>query len=312
MIPIPGENDWDFGPVFDLIRSLSISGGENAHQNKAIGDTDTVPPEQAKCTPAIQLHKQEITQLGDFNKVWQFLGQPLDLPPPEIGAGSSPDSVDVWDGQTTSTRPTLKAVRWQDDLECTSHADVDEKNGVTDLSNLTKQQRKKARRKQRQQERQALAAQPTNTKALLSGSEDESGKDAQEYKSLDRSGVIYRILHGSSPPINPGRLRSGKPFRIQDPHDARAMPAAPSSSARPIVQIFKPVDESSLEVAAAKKQKLMSMLNERFLEDRLYLNNLSFTLIAANRTVAAAEGIHVFVDASNVRCNSPHLPFIRR
>lgn len=305
MIPTPGEDDWDFGPVFDLIRSLSISGGDHAHQKKVYSGIHSDRPEQATYTAAFHVEDPDKRQLGDFDKIWQYLDQPLDLPPPKFATGPLPAFVDAWDGQTANQQRTLKVVRWQDDIESANLADSNEKirneNGsILDLSNLTKQQRKKARRKQRQEERVALAAQATNENPLLSGSEDESGKEVQEQKIPDRSGVIYQLLHGTPPPNSTGRLRSGKPFRSQDPDDAGALPAGASSSAKQVLQILKPVGETALEVAAARKKKLMSMLNEMFIDDRQYLSNISFAQNMANSMVAAAEGIHIFVDASNI------------
>lgn len=310
MIPIAGEDDWDFGPVFDLIRSLSISGGENTHQKKTSSDTDSDLPEHATYTAVAKVHDQGKTQLGDFDKIWQYLGQPLDLPPPTIATGPLPDFIDVWewDGHTANEQRTLKVVRWQDDVECANLADNDEGESILDLSKLTKQQRKKARRKQRQAERGALSAQPTNRKFLPSGSEDDSAKEVQVEKIVDRSAVIYQFLHGTPPPISTGRLRSGKLFRTQDPSDAGTLPALASYPAKQVLQILKPVKESALEDAAAKKKKLMSMLNENFIDDRQYLSNLSFTQNVSNSIDAAAEGIHVFVDASNVRCDNSSLP----
>ena len=300
MISRPGTDDWDFGPVFELIHSLSLGNGEHGHREKSSNDPDSDPPEQATYTTAARTHDQE-TQLGDFDIIWQYLGQPRDLPAPTVTTGPLPSFVDVRDGQPASEQRAVKAVRWHDDIDCANLADNDENKGALDLSNLTKQQRKKARRKQRHEEQEALAAQSVNGKSLPSGSEDESGKDLQELKIADRAGVIYQLLHGTPPPPGTGRLRSGKPFRGQDPNDSGALPAAASSSANQIVQILKPVRDNTLEVAAAKKKKLMSMLNESFIDDRQYLCNLSFTRIVANGTDAAAEGIHVFIDASNVR-----------
>ena len=306
MVPIPGDNDWGFGPVFDLIHSLSISDGEHTHQKKVLSDTDPDPPEPAAYTATIQAHDQEAAQLGDFDKIWHYLGQPLDLPPPVIATGSSPDFIDVWDGQTASEQPTLKVVRWQDG------ADNDENNGIPDLSNLTKQQRKKARRKQRLQDREALASQPTNEKNLPSSSDDETGKDVQKQKSLDRIGVIYHLLHGIPPTPATGRLRSGKLFREQDPNDAEVLPTAAQPSVKKVLQILQPVRESALEVAAAKKKKLISLLHDNFVDDRQYLNDLSFTQNSTSSMDAAAEGLHVFVDASNVCYNKSDLLYSRR
>lgn len=309
MIPISGEDDWDFRPVFDLIRSLSISGGDFAYQKRNSSDTDSDLPVQATFTASARVHDQGKTQLGDFGKIWQYLGQPLDLPPPTIPTGPFPDCIDVWDGQTASEPRTLKVVRWQDDTEYENLADNDENNSISDLSKLNKLQRKKERRKQRKEERATLAAQRTNRQALPSGSEDESVKYVQEERTLARSDVIYRFLHGTPLPIGTGRLRSGKLFRNQDPEDAGALPAPASSSAKQVLQILKPV-ESALENAVAKKKKLISILNERFIDDRQYLSNLSFTQNLTNSTDAAAEGIHVFVDASNVCCKNPSCQYL--
>ena len=299
MISRSGEDDWDFGPVFDLIHTLSFNSGEYTHQKTISSDTDSDRPERATYTTAPAAHEQE-TQLGDFNRIWEYLGQPLDPPAPKITTRPLPSLSEVWNGQAAREQRRLKVVRWQDDVECANLADNDENNGITDLSKLNKQQRKKARRKQRHEEQEALATQLTNRKALLSGSEDESGKDVQEPKTPDRSGVIYQILHGTSPPDGAGRLRSGKLFRKQDADNAGVLPAVALPSAKQIIQILEPLRESTLEVAAAKKKKLVSMLNEKFMDDRQYLNNLSFTTNITSSADAALDGIHVFVDASNV------------
>ena len=312
MIPVPGEDDWDFGPVFDLIRSLSISSGDTTHQKKKSGDTGSNPPGRTTNPAAASVPDQSQTQLGNFDKIWQYLGQPLHLPPPTITTGSSSDFIDVWDGQTASEPRTFKVVRWQDDVDCANLADNDENNGITGLSRLTKQQRKKARRKQRQAERANLAAQSTNTVALQSGSEEDSLEDVQEEKTPDRSAIIYQILHGTAPPIGTGRLRSGKIFRNLDSEDARTLTASASPSVKQVLHILKPVRESALESAAAKKKNLIAMLNERFIDDRQYLSNFSFVQSVVENKYAAAEGVHVFVDASNVRWNNSGLPLSRR
>ena len=300
MIPVPGEDNWDFGPVFDLIRSLSISCGDIVRPKRTSSDTNPDQPEQATYTAAASVHDQGQTQLGDFDKIWQYLGQPLNLPPPTVATGPLPDFIDVWDAQTANEPRVLKVVRWQDDLECANLADHDENSSIRDLSNLTKHQRKKARRKQRRDERASLIAQSTNKASLQSGSEDESVKDVPGKKLIDRSAVVYEIIHGAPPPISTGRLRSGKLFRSQDPEEARTLPAPTTPPAQQVSQVFKPLGENALEDAAAKKKKLMSMLNENFIDDRQYLSNLSFAQDVANSTYAAAEGIHVFIDASNV------------
>lgn len=299
MISRTGEDDWDFGPVFDLIHALSINNGEHTYQKTISSDTDSDPPEQPTNTAAAKAYEGE-SQLGNFDKIWQYLGQPLDLPGPTVTTGPLSSLINIWDGHAATEQRRLKVVRWQDDVECANLADNDENNGITDLSRLNKQQRKKARRKQRHEEREALAAKHTDRKGLPIGSEDESGKDVQEPKTPDRSGVIYQILHGTPPPDGAGRLRSGKLFRIQDADDVGALPTATSPSTKQVMQILKPARENTLEVAAAKKKKLVSMLKEKFVDDRQYLSNMSFTTNISNSIDIAPEGIHVFVDASNI------------
>ena len=311
MISTPVEDDWDFGPVFDLIHSLSISPDEHEYRKTAFSDGGSDPPEEATYNATAKVHNQDRTQLGDFNKIWEFLGQPLNLPAPTITTGPLPGLIDVWDGQTASEQPIPKAVRWQDDVDCANLADNDENDAMPDLSSLTKLQRKKVRRKQRREERQALATHSRDKKGLPSGSEDDSEKDVQAQRIPDRSSVIYQFLYGVPPPSDTGRLRSGKLFRIQDSGDTGGVSGVASPSAKQITRILEPVRETALEVAAAKKKKLLSMLNETFIDDRQYLSNLSFTQNTANNTNAATEGIHVFVDASNVYCDHSDLPLPR-
>lgn len=63
-----------------------------------------------------------------------------------------------------------------------------------------------------------------------------------------------------------------------------------------------PPRESAYAAAAAKKARLMTMLNETFIAERPYLSNISFIQQVSNTNITG-EGIHVFVDASNVGLN---------
>lgn len=290
MSPRPCRDDWDFSPVIDLIYSLST--GEEAYTQ--IRKTECF-------SKNISDNENEIVhdaQLGNFDSIWQYLGQPLDLLPPNIPPVSEVKPFTCLESNGVEEHFALKEVRWRDEIEGADLADNDEKEDPFDLSGLTKAQRKKARRKQRQQDRAEVSA---NGRAPYSGSEDESGKEIQLAKTSDRQAIIYEILHGTSnPTTTTGRLRSGKVFRSDVLGDSGALAVASPPSSKQSIQILKPQRESSFAIAAAKKTKLMAMLTETFIDERQYLSDVSFIPSVSINTENAGEGIHVFVDASNV------------
>ncbi len=167
--------------------------------------------------------------------------------------------------------PGTKEVRWRDEINGADLADDDEDDGKS-LSGLTKTQRKKARRKQRHKEE---ANGFRNGKIIATSDENESEPEPRKLQTPDRKAVISQILHGE-------RIRVLKrPAEEKSKHQAAAK-------------------ESARAVAAAKKEKLMTMLKERYIEERPYLSNLSLIQHPDTGASNTNEGIHIFVDASNV------------
>ena len=140
---------WDFSHVFDLVNSLS-------HSNEHKDDWAVKPV--ALHDAAVEQHDfaantQLPPQLGDFGKVWQYLGTPT----PATAEQSLPAKIDYASDGATYVKPktpikSKKGVQWQDppSAEETETADNVTDGSVTpETPSLTKQQRKKRNRKAR-------------------------------------------------------------------------------------------------------------------------------------------------------------------
>lgn len=302
MISRPREDDWDLTPVIDLIYSLSI-GEEVCNDFKPILSPSNGLQEEYGSIARKDGFSQE-SQLGNFDKIWQHLGQPLDLLPPIASSESESASDECFEANGATEQSTPKEVRWRDEVERAEIADNDDSHDPYDLSGLTKAQRKKARRKQRRTE----LAQPLPCgRATSSDSEDSSTKDVAALQTPNRQAVIYEILHGTTTPETAtGRLRSGKSFRFDVLSDNGISAVASSPLANKAIQVLKPQKENQFAATAAKKARLIAMLIQGFVDERQYLNNISPLRQADPDPDVMGKGVHVFVDASNVCLESIH------
>lgn len=296
-----GEDDWDLTPAIDLIYSLSSNNEYCSETTPWISNTN--PEEQ----DAID-RPEHGAQLGNFDKIWQYLGQPLNVPPPTVPTEPSGEFIEILKTTSNSAQLALKGVKWRDELEGGDLADNDDIDDTPDFSGLTKEQRKKARRKLR---REAEAARVANRKNVASGSENDSEKEIQAPPKRDTKrdtnhpstkDVIYQILHRSTPKTEPGRLRSGEPFTTGIPVDVGPWPVAFPQAGAKAVQILKPPpkEQRAYAAAAAKKARLMVMLNERFQDEQHSLSKISSTQQVDDSQIVTSESIHIFIDASNV------------
>ena len=304
MSPRSAEDDWDFTPAIDLIYSLS-SNNEYGGLNTPWKLNNSSEEQVAQSTIDRPEHG---TQLGNFDKIWQYLGQPLNVPPPTVPTEPSAEFIEILSTTNDSAQLTLKGVRWRDELEGGNLADNDDIDDTPDFSGLTKEQRKKARRKLR---RQAEAARVTNSQNVPSSSENESEKEIKSPHTRDtkrdttypsRKDVIYHILHKTTPRAEPGRLRSGETSTGGIPIDLGPWPVAFPQVGEKAITILRPPtkEQRAYAAAAAKKTKLMVMLKERFKNEQHSLSEISSTNKVDNAGIGTAESIHVFVDASNV------------
>ncbi|KAL8928506.1 MAG: hypothetical protein Q9208_001740 [Pyrenodesmia sp. 3 TL-2023] len=288
--------DWDFSPVSDLIFSLSEA---------ADLDPDGTPspsPSPDKITTPTYSPKQPQprSDLGNFDRLWAFLGQPLDLPPPEVPSLAPCYAEDDVDESTKLHLTISKGVRWRDDAEGGELADIEEAGCRSSLSGLSKLQKKKLRKKERKAAREEKRQHGT---PLRSSSENESELESRTPKrSPDRRAVIQQILYepaktlgGGSPAIKVVNQRASLPI------DPGAWPITNPYLVTPTIKSrATPVEQAALAAGAAKKERLMTKLKERFGNDRPFLMSLSMRSLDTADITGAKEGIHVFVDASNI------------
>ena len=301
MVPSEHDGTWDFTPVIDLIYSLSAAtrGPLAAHVAR---QAESEQPQLSAASP------EQIAEssLGNFDKIWKYLG----LPP----ENTTSDKCLVLEHNTTSLEDTdgavevlaEKGVRWRDDLLGADLEDSDVLVDGTDVTKLSKSQRKKERRRKKH-----LEEQHTRLKSVHDASSSESEAAVQDRRlSLDRRAVIQNILYGTKitsdrSSLGPQLLPSSvSPRRL--PLDSAPTKKWPVSS--PFVlkhsdQHVQRIEQNIAATAAAKKARLMSKLLASFQEDSHYLSNLDSFKSVDQLEGNAREGIHVFVDASNVKAS---------
>ncbi|KAL8840207.1 MAG: hypothetical protein Q9170_001414 [Blastenia crenularia] len=290
------EIDWDFTPVSDLIFSLS-----EASEPRSYGDIPSSPSPDKITTPTYSPNQAPSkSELGNFDKLWAFLGQPLDLPPPEVPPPPESYEQDDVDEHSKLHLTLSKGVRWRDDTEGGDLADLEEAGNETTLLGLTKQQRKKQRRKERKE-----AGEEKTQRAIPAPS---SSENECEYglgtpkRLLDRKAIFHQILYG----VTKTSDDSSSAFktltnRTTLPIDAAAWPVARPHLASTSPKLRKTGEnQAGLVAAAAKKERLIKKLKERFIDDRLFLDSMSMKTFTSADNTGTREGIHVFVDASNI------------
>ncbi|GAB1735265.1 hypothetical protein NU219Hw_g2906t1 [Hortaea werneckii] len=161
---------WDFSHVLDLVSSLSTQNGSPIH------DGEYEPPHEGKPKTldlgdniAAKDFGASQATLGDFARIWQFLGSPADSPVPEVppltnepdGADPIPAKVDYTSDGATYVKPIKsgKNVSWQQssDVDEPTTDTVTDRSASPDTPALTKTQRKKQRRKERKAKEAAEA-----------------------------------------------------------------------------------------------------------------------------------------------------------
>lgn len=306
------EGEWDFTPVIDLIYSLSTGHDDTATKWVSPPETPERPSTPIASTTGLEDIK---SQLGNFDKLWKFLGQPLNIPPPCISPGGTYAlnvglQNDDFPEQSLLLSPSPpKGVRWRDELGGADLEDHDDpSNGLRRVAQLTKAQRKKKRKEEFKRKQQELLLRSSGRPTFpQSPSDAESENELQSLRhSPDRRAIIQQILHGTlarshrtDPPSPPTSTSPPKESRISSGHVAWSI-SEPFPTNIP-QGLFASPEQASLALAAARKSKLIAKLNARFVNERQFLNNVSCTQhVGGNDKDGALEGVHVFVDASNV------------
>ncbi|KAL8797508.1 MAG: hypothetical protein Q9195_000324 [Heterodermia aff. obscurata] len=300
------EDAWNFTPVIDL--NYSLSSNQEAHVANAISSS---PSSEDLLTPLSETGVCDGgTELGNFDKIWEFLGQPRDRPPPilpplpngttdELTAGVDGGSATVYE------LPTFKGVRWRDEDGETRLADEVEDLVDSNAPPLSKARKKKLRAKKRAT---TLNTRDDSRMSLLtSSSEDEIGRDTKEATSIQsRSSVIRKLINGYTMKSKSAELSASsaatptldfaKKTVVNDRYPLRStfksLEASPQST-------FKPLEIRSEDVVS-KKTRLIAMLHDRFVGERPYLGNLGLPTFTRDGNASPDIGLHIFIDASNI------------
>lgn len=284
-----GDN-WDFTPVIELLYTLTDDGKE-ANPGKEINHALVSRSKTSLTTPARDEIYEHNTRLGDFDNVLKYIGQPSDSNHLEDLVHSA-SVYNAGEGLSNT-----KAVRWRDETSDEAIAEGDEKRSSSNPLRRTKTQRKKERRRQRRSLEESI----NDNDIASSSSADVKNLDTQHANSLGRKEIIHRLLHGSlaidaKTKVNKTAvLKQHKPIislerRFTDNHAGDRDWRTSDLS-----------DKEALARAATKKARLIDMLRERFIDERQYLNNLTLIHHSSGDESKGSEGIHIFIDASNVR-----------
>ncbi|KAH7064802.1 hypothetical protein B0J12DRAFT_560788 [Macrophomina phaseolina] len=233
----PEDSPWDFSQVLNLINSLSPK-----PQAAALRSAEGVTLQDAESPP--QLPVETSGSLGDFNKVWEFLGAPRDAPAPQVSLLTPPPSepsVDkdkeayISDG-AAYYQPTSKGVKWQDTVE----------DGLDTIAAGT--QRKRENRKLRKQAEAEQRA--TKSKTV---SDFESEDDAQLSTPARKASMhpMATLEQPNTAPTFRHNLRSRQVLltpQVSKIKDAPALQAVPFTEPKKVVgksgvhSLSKPID----------------------------------------------------------------------
>ncbi|KAI4279018.1 MAG: hypothetical protein LQ337_000625 [Flavoplaca oasis] len=280
--------DWGFPSVLELNDSLS-----SPPTLQTYGDCSPTPSsDKFSSLTSSPLNAHTKSDLGNFDRVWIFLNQPLNVPPPDVPPPSANDPSDNAYETTEFYSPIGKEVHWRDETDGAGLADNEDAGNSVSLLGLTKTQRKKLRRKQRRASERQLSPEIPTT----SSTETESDAEPRTpNRSPDRRAIIQQLLQG--PPKTP---QNGTSIRPTLPIDIGAWPIANPHPSSALTKLRTTGERAELAAAAAKKERLIRKIKERFLEDRQFLTNAAMVPFSAADNSGTREGIHVFVDASNI------------
>ena len=281
--------------MLDLINSLS-TGSESLPESELFSreylevSSDSIP-----------LVKRSNTKsgLGNFDKLWRFLGQPLDIPSPETESLSKFSSTAYVSDRLDATQARIKGVKWRDEIEGTDLTETDILDSGTNVARLSKYQRRKERRRKRDEEG---AQEIIPAKTLPVGSENESEGERRDVKrSLDRKAVIQQILYGSPQEIEVSSR--GELSVVEKPQGLNDHEPRPLFSSRPLrgsLSALFSSERTEYATAAEKKATLMDKLCSKFVDERRFLSSIGVSPQVSSGDTNYETGIHVFVDASNV------------
>ncbi|KEQ99718.1 hypothetical protein AUEXF2481DRAFT_25604 [Aureobasidium subglaciale EXF-2481] len=174
---VQSTRPWDFSHVLELINTLTPTNSQakdmparpSITKHDSMNESSSLP----LASPLQHFNAvDEGVSLGDFGKIWQYLGTPLNSPAPKPANASPtlqqrmPEKADyASDGAaygTPSKRITKGGIKWRDEVNLGDLTDYAPLEDDEDDKKLTKKQRQKKNKKEREQRQAAGAAKATS------------------------------------------------------------------------------------------------------------------------------------------------------
>jgi hypothetical protein len=276
----PDGEGWDFTLAIDLIHLLSV----DVSRHLGDGTPPSIDPFHSHDLSSQALPQDSrdcnASQLGNLDRLWIYLNKPLDGLPPKV---STSDLENALIGG--------KEMRWSDEVDGTDLKESRaEDNQPPQAIALPKGQTKK-------EQRRLLKGRGVTTK---SGALPFASRDGGLKPSIKAKQTLQNSIQT---PTRNLKLPTQTLFdSLCEIHNINARPSdasiyGTSISSKPPVS-FKALD---LGKSAASKATLWSILIDRFVDDRKFLRHARGLKHAQNTFNTSRDGIHVFVDVSNVR-----------
>ena len=292
------DNAWDFTSVIDLIHSLSSKAERCTANDTSLGCSS----EEPIISEQKQEHNVRQGDLGNFDKVWRYLGQPLNASPPVVTLHPRTASTGTLTGEAGLVDENVdltvsKGVRWQNEVEGADHADNDQNCDPESLPKLSKSKRKRLRMR-KIAEAMKVGTDSTSAPAPTS-SENESEVEPQITAPIrSRGSVIREILYGSRSNMQKAGVDSTPALRAA--HQITETPKWPIANPRYFLRSSVQQSDRSFIESSTRKTTLINKLREQFVNDRPYLENIGLISLSGTGSLFTDIGVHVFVDASNV------------
>ncbi|KAI9809613.1 MAG: hypothetical protein M1825_000045 [Sarcosagium campestre] len=296
---------WDFSTAIDLLRSFS----KDIPTDEFKSNTSTA--ELVATSPDLRSSKPSSSSLGDFARVWNFLGHgensllsPTNNGKLEEGMYHSPAGL-----VNGADSLTPKAVRWRDEDGVADLEDnVDPVSSPTITKSRLKRERKLARARQFEEASAKVAsrrrdvldasdADHFDSETGTDGIDRPVGSDPIPITRLQKSAIRRKHDHDMSGVFSTSPLSSASPPKISQSPSRSGLSITKSflSQSWPIqIEPLKPIS------SADRKAKLVRKLVEDFPGDRQTLLHAPIASDPSLPSSSINEVVHVFIDSSNI------------
>lgn len=247
-------SSWDFSQALRLNSTLSFHRDRTAVKGELASEAVHVVDDGADLENGVSL------SLGNFNKIWDFLGAPhnapsplppSEAPPSDSTSAEAPPDKDTYASDGAAYRPSsTKGVRWRDDYEGSGLEDTagdtaedaaddeeqDDTQGPSTPKPLTKTQRKKARRRERKaKEREEIGQSSRAVSEAESESEGQFATNTPARKASVHTLQAAPELRTEIPRYNLRSHNAPKTPQVKTPEPVKNKTAEPPPTApRPV------------------------------------------------------------------------------